>query len=95
VGIRPFLGYVRPIRRSLADYNCEISACVTEFPHAFARMRFSGVHVESFRGFAPTGKLVHWEGAAFFTFRGDLIASLWVLGDLVGLDAVLRVNASA
>ena len=87
VGIPAFLDYVRPIRRSLADYHCEIIACVTEFPHAFARMRFSGIHAEPFRGFAPTGKLVHWEGAALFTFNGDLISSLWVLGDLAGLDA--------
>lgn len=94
VGIAAFLGYVRPIRRSLAGYHCEIIACVTEFPHAFARMRFSGVHAEPFRGFAPTGKPVHWEGAALFTFTGDRIASLWVLGDLAGLDALLRANAA-
>jgi predicted ester cyclase len=93
VGIPAFLDYVRLIRRSLADYRCEIIACATELPHAFARMRFSGTHAEPFRGFAPTGQLVHWEGAALFTFGGDLISSLWVLGDLAGLDAVLRANA--
>ena len=30
-----------------------------------------------------------------FRLDGDLIAELWVLGDLVGLDAVLQVNAKA
>ena len=93
-GIPAFLDYVRPIRRSLADYRCEIIACVTEFPNAFARMHFSGLHTEAFRGFAPTGKLISWEGAALFTFKGDLITSLWVLGDLAGLDAALRANAT-
>ena len=57
-------------------------------------MRFSGLHVAPFRGFEPTGSPVQWEGAALFTFRDDLIASLWVLGDLAGLDAALRHNAN-
>ena len=89
-----FMDYVYRVRGSLAQYHCEILTCVTELPHAFARMRFSGLHVAPFRGFEPTGKLVHWGGAALFTFRDDAIASLWVLGDLAGLDAVLQDNAS-
>jgi predicted ester cyclase len=95
VGVPAFLDYVRPIRRSLVDYHCEIITCVTEFPHAFARMRFSGIHAQPFRGFAPTGKLVHWEGAALFTFDGDIISTLWVLGDLAGLDGILQANAKS
>jgi len=94
VGIPAFLGYVRLIRGSLSGYHCEILACVSEPPQAFARMRFSGIHTASFRGFEPTGKPVHWEGVALFTFRGDRIAALWVLGDLAGLDAILRLNAA-
>jgi predicted ester cyclase len=90
-----FLDYVRSVRGSLAGYQCTILACVTEPPHAFARMRFSGTHVAPFRGFAPTGKSVHWEGAALFTLQEARIAALWVLGDLAGLDEVLRANAAA
>ena len=93
-GRAAFMDYVYHVRGSLAQYHCEILACVTETPHAFARMRFSGLHVAPFRGFEPTGGPVQWEGAALFTFRDDLIASLWVLGDLAGLDAALRHNAN-
>lgn len=89
-----FMEYVYRVRGSLAQYHCEILACVTEHPQAFARMRFSGLHVAPFRGFEPTGKPVHWEGAALFTFRDEAIASLWVLGDLAGLDAALQDNVS-
>ena len=92
-GHSEFLKYVRSVRGSLANYNCEILECVTEYPKAFARMSFSGTHVAEFRGFAPTGKHVQWNGAALFTFRDGLICELWVLGDLVGLDALLRKNA--
>jgi predicted ester cyclase len=94
-GHAEFLEYVRSVRGSLADYNCEILDCVTEIPHAFARIRFSGRHVASFRGFAPTGKPVDWDGAAYFTFRDSRISGLWVLGDLAGLDEVLKKNAAA
>jgi hypothetical protein len=58
-------------------------------------MRFSGIHVAPFRGYEPTGRPVHWLGAALFLLEGELIAELWVLGDLVGLDAVLQANANA
>ena len=94
-GRSAFMEYVYGVRGSLAQYHCEILACVTEAPHAFARMQFSGLHVAPFRGQEPTGKPVQWEGAALFTFRAELIASLWVLGDLAGLDAVLQRNAAS
>lgn len=93
-GHAEFLEYVRSVRGSLADYKCDILECVTEFPKAFARMRFSGTHVAPFRGFAPTGKHIQWNGAALFTFRDGLICDLWVLGHLVGLDELLRSDAT-
>jgi steroid delta-isomerase-like uncharacterized protein len=90
-----FLVYVRAVRGSLADYRCEILACVAEGRQAFARMRFSGRHTGEFRGHAPTGKVVAWQGAALFTFAADRIADLWVLGDLAGLDEALRADAAS
>jgi len=94
-GHQEFLAYVRSVRGSLADYHCEILQCVTELPRAFAQMLFSGVHVAPFRGFSATGRPVAWHGAALFTFRDDLISELWVLGDLAGLDQVLKANATS
>src|SRR5262249_53376361 len=89
-GTTPSKEYVRLVRDSLSDYRCEILTCVAEGERAFAKMRFSGRHTASFRGFEPTGKPVHWLGAAFFRFEGDSIAEVWVLGDLAGLDALLE-----
>lgn len=91
-GREEFLAYVRSVRSALADYHCDILECVTEGDRAFAQMRFSGRHVEVFRGFPPTGRPVHWLGAALFQFEGPAIAQLWVLGDLHGLDAILNLN---
>ena len=94
-GRSEFLTYVRSVRSALADYHCEILACVAEGDRAFAQIRFSGRHVEMFRGFPPTGKPVHWLGAALFQFEGHAIAQLWVLGDLLGLEAVLHANQAS
>lgn len=91
-GREAFLDYVRTVRTALGDYRCDILDCVTEGDRAFARMRFSGRHVGVFRGFAPTGKPVEWAGAALFRFEDFRIAELWVLGDLAGLDAMLRAH---
>ncbi|MGH9776592.1 MAG: ester cyclase [Candidatus Acidiferrales bacterium] len=90
-----FGDYVRSVRGALADYHCEILDCVAEGSRAFAKMRFSGIHVAPFRGFEPTGKPVQWLGAALFRFENRMIAELWVLGDLAGLEAVLQANAKA
>ena len=93
-GREAFKNYVRSVRVALADYQCEILSCVAETNQAFAKMCFSGRHVAAFRGYEPTGKFVRWLGAALFRFEGSMIAELWVLGDLAGLDSLLRTQAA-
>jgi steroid delta-isomerase-like uncharacterized protein len=92
-GRQAFCDYVRAVRSALEDYRCEIMECVTEDQKAFAKMRFSGTHMGSLRGFPPSGKRVEWLAAALFRVNGPLIEELWVLGDLDSLDARLRENA--
>lgn len=89
-----FKGYVRSVRSALAEYRCEIMECVTEGDRAFAQMRFSGRHVGVLLGYRPTSKSVRWHGAALFRFEGPAISQLWVLGDLAGLEAVLKAGAA-
>jgi predicted ester cyclase len=91
-GHKEFEGYVCSVRGSLNNYLCEILDCVAEGDRAFARMRFSGLHTGQFRGYQPTGKPVHWFGAALFRIARGTILELWVLGDLAGLDKMLREN---
>jgi predicted ester cyclase len=91
-GHEAFMEYVRSVRLALDDYRCDILECVSEGDRAFAQMLFSGRHVGVLLGYDPTGKPVHWHGAALFCFEGAAICRLWVLGDLVGLEAVLRAN---
>src|SRR5437016_2146334 len=67
-GREAFRDYVRSIRGSLADYRCEVLACVAEADQAFAKLRFSGIHIAPLRGYAATGKPVYWISAALFRF---------------------------
>ena len=50
-GWEAFANYVRSVRGSLGNYRCEILGCVSEPERAFAKMRFSGIHVAEFCGF--------------------------------------------
>ena len=85
--------YVEEVTSPLADYRCEEITSVSDDRHVFARMRFGGRHVGEFRGFAPTGDMVEWQGAALFEIDAGLITSVWVLGDLTALDALLTEQA--
>jgi len=85
-----FREYVTSTRAALAGYRCEILDCVSEGDRAFAKLRFSGRHVGALRGRAPSGQHVSWLAAALFQIRGAQISNVWVLGDLVALDAQLE-----
>lgn len=87
-----FAAYVEMVHAALDDYRCIIEDLVVEPPKAFARMTFQGTHAHEFLGYAPTGKPVRWAGAALFTFEGEKISDVWVLGDLKGLESVLKQN---
>ena len=42
----------------------------------------------------PTNKPVEWLGSALFSFEGEKVADLWVLGDVHGLLQLLEKNAN-
>jgi predicted ester cyclase len=94
VGHDGFGSYVDFVHAALADYRCDILDLVVEGYKAFARMRFSGIHRGEVFGYGPTGKPVEWLGSALFSFNGEKVADLWVLGDVHGLLQLLERNAN-
>lgn len=94
-GVDAFLAYVDEVRGALADYQCVIEETVCEGDRLFARMRFRGRHVGPLEGFAPTGRVVEWPGAALFRCEAGRIASLWVVGDRHHLREQLSGGASS
>ncbi len=89
-----FAEYADMIHNALADYRCTIEELVAEGEKVFAKMAFGGIHRNEFMGYTPSGKRVSWNGCALFTFDGDLISDVWVLGDLKNLENQLRENAT-
>lgn len=89
-GHAAFADYVRRVTGALAEYRCEILDLIEEGPRLAARMRFGGTHRGPLFGIPATGRAVAWDGAAFFTFEGDRVRDLWVLGDVHGLLGQLR-----
>jgi predicted ester cyclase len=90
VGHDGFAHMVTTIRNALSDYHCEVHSMVVESNKAFCRLRFTGRHTGDLLGFAPTGKLVAWMGAAEFTCKNGRIMKVWELGDVKSLEEQLQ-----
>jgi predicted ester cyclase len=90
VGHEQFIGYVRFVTGALAHYTSDILALAEEGDQVFAKLRFHGVHRGELFGIAPTGRHVWWHGMPVFTFDGDRVRDLWVLGDVHGLIGRLQ-----
>jgi predicted ester cyclase len=95
VGRKGFLDYLRSVHAALGDYTCTIHDLVEVGNRAAARLSFRGVHRGTVFGIAPTGRIVVWSGAAFFTTDGSRLTELWVLGDVDGLKRQLGASAAA
>ena len=87
-----FAEYVEMVHEALGEYRCIIEELISESDKVFARMTFIGIHQDEFLGYSPTQQQVSWSGCALFTFRGDKVADLWVLGDLKSLEKQLEEN---
>lgn len=87
-----FADYVDMVHNALGDYQCIIEELVEEGDKVFAKMSFTGIHRDDFMGYPPSHRRVTWNGCALFTFEGDRISDVWVLGDLKSLENQLRQN---
>jgi len=87
--------YVQFVTGALGHYTSDILALGEEGRQVFGKLRFHGYHQRELFGVSPTGRHVWWYGAPIFTFEGDLIRDLWVLGDIHGLIGRLKGESSA
>ena len=90
VGHEQFIGYVSFVTGALDRYTSDILALGEEGKQVFGKLRFHGYHRKELFEVQPTGRHVWWYGAPIFTFEGDLVRDLWVLGDIHGLIARLK-----
>lgn len=85
VGYSQFADYVRWVTESLDQYTSDILCLVEEGEQVAGKLRFHGVHRKPLFAQPATGRHVWWFGAPIFTFAGDKVQDLWVLGDIHGL----------
>jgi steroid delta-isomerase-like uncharacterized protein len=90
-----FIAYLRSVHAALENFICTIEDLVATEDRAAAKMSFRGTHRAKFFGVEATGRDITWSGAAFFKIRGEVIAELWVLGDVDDVKRQLTANASA
>lgn len=93
VGYEQFIGYVKFVTGALDRYTSDILAMAEEGDQVFAKLRFHGVHRAELFGVPPSGRQVWWHGMPVFTFDGDKVRDLWVLGDIHGLIGRLKGEA--
>jgi predicted ester cyclase len=92
-GHAEFAEYVDFVQRAFPDFTNEIEELISEGDKAFARLTYRGSHRGEVFGIAPTGRRIQYAGAAVFSFRGDKITEVWVLGDIYGLISQLQSPA--
>ena len=84
-----FIVYLRAVHAAVEGFTCTIEDLIATEDRAAVKMLFHGTHRGKFFGVEPTGRTVHWSGAALFTIGGGRITALWVLGDIDGLKRQL------
>jgi len=89
-GYEEFSGYVDLVTGALGQYTSDILDMIEEGNKVFAKLRYHGFHRAELLSFPPTGRHVWWYGTPFFTFDGDKVRDLWVLGDVHGLMGRLK-----
>jgi len=84
------ISYVDWVTGALGQYTTDILAMIEEGNRVSGKMRFYGYHRQELFGVAPSGRHVWWIGIPIFTFEGQKVRDLFVLGDIYGLIARLN-----
>jgi len=85
VGYDQFAGYVDWVTATFGQYTTDILAMIEEGNRVSGKMRFHGYHRQELFGVALSGRHVWWIGMPIFTFEGQKVRDLYVLGDIYGL----------
>ncbi len=93
-GHNGFAEYVDMVHTALGNYKCIIEELVEEGEKVFVKLSFTGIHRDRFMGYSPSHKHLTWQGCALFTFKGERISDVWVLGDLKKLEEQLKQNVT-
>ena len=85
-GIPEFLSYMDGLQHTFPDFDTEVIQLNFSIgPQVISRQIYRGTQKASFFEVPPTGRSIEYIGIGFFTFKDDLIHTVWVLGDLIAV----------
>lgn len=94
-GPEGFLVYKSAITAALSGFLCRVEDLVATPDRAVVQVHFEGHHSGKMYDVEPTGRLIGWTGAAFFSTDGGQITRLWILGDVDSVKSQLGAKQGA
>ncbi|HYL39514.1 MAG TPA: ester cyclase [Bryobacteraceae bacterium] len=94
-GLDGFREYMQMIRSAFPDFHNAIEEMVVGNDRVAARVTYRGTHRGTIFGVAPTGRVITYDGLAWFRIRDGKISSGHVLGNVLDLLQQLGVKLPA
>ncbi len=94
VGVEWVRNNVRTLRRGFPDLIFDVDELIENTTGAALLLRLRGTHLGEWRGWAPTGRMVDFREAAFWTLRDGKLVSGKFVADTLGLRIQLGVLPS-
>lgn len=79
-GLAVYVAKVREVVDAFPDYRWDLQHVLIDGPWIAARLLGSGTHAGTFRGVAPTGRLIRTQELVMYHVRAGRIVECW--GDL-------------
>ena len=92
-GIAGFKYAVQALQTAFPDLTMTVHDLIAEGDKVVARLTARGTHQGSFRGIAPTGRVVEWTGIRIFRIAEGKIAEHWANWDDLSLVQLLVTGA--
>jgi predicted ester cyclase len=91
IGIADFRdSYMRPTQAAFPDIQHAVKDLLFDGDKVVMRFQGEGTHEGEYLGFAPTGKVLRYEGLVIFRMEGALIAEVWVISNMARVLAALQ-----
>lgn len=90
ISLADYAGRLAALVETLPDFRWELVDVVASDEKLAVRIQSTGTPLAEWMGVPPNGKSVSVTELVFYTFRGDKIAEIWVLFDVLALQAQLK-----
>jgi predicted ester cyclase len=91
IGIPAFRdGYMRPTQAAFPGIQHKVKDLLFDGDKVVMRFQGEGRHEGEYLGFAPTNRVLRYEGLVIFRMEGALIAEVWVISNMARVLAAMQ-----